>query len=283
MSRKERVIAGLLLVVAVLGGAVLPRLLASPATTLGIALGPSPGPSIVQAPTIHTTPRHVTARHTLSPVPAGIAVSSAPVTPVVVQPKPAASTATPKHVPAPSPAPPATATPPSPAPLPAPPPAQLPAATAHQGSTSNTPPGHAKTPPGLAKKPSPRNETPPVHATTPPGHAKTPPANAKPLRAPGPPPSAKPETAPGRSNGAHDLRGSGHGRPVKTPPHAVGSHHRGVGHLAPPPAGSAQAAPGGGPQARPKARGPRSKSGVEPPPQVANGHGQNGNGKGRGD
>src|SRR5689334_11579594 len=101
MSRKERVVAGLLLVVAVVGGALMPRLLASPATAPGIALGPSPGPGIVHAPTIPTAPHHSTPTHTLSPVTA--VASNAPVTPVVVQPKPAASTAFPKHVPAPSP------------------------------------------------------------------------------------------------------------------------------------------------------------------------------------
>ena len=52
MSHKERLIAGLLLAIAVAGGAVIPRLLAAPATSLGIALGPGPSRSVVRAPAI---------------------------------------------------------------------------------------------------------------------------------------------------------------------------------------------------------------------------------------
>ena len=52
MSRKERAIAALLLAVAVIGGALIPRLLASPSAPLGIALGPGPGRSVVQAPAL---------------------------------------------------------------------------------------------------------------------------------------------------------------------------------------------------------------------------------------
>ena len=52
MSRKERLVAALLLAVAVAGGALIPRLLASPPTSLGIALGPGPSRSVVQAPAI---------------------------------------------------------------------------------------------------------------------------------------------------------------------------------------------------------------------------------------
>ena len=44
MSWKERLVAALLLAIAVGGGALIPRLLASPATPLGIALGAGPRP-----------------------------------------------------------------------------------------------------------------------------------------------------------------------------------------------------------------------------------------------
>src|SRR5262252_8938983 len=111
MSRRERVIAALLLAVAVVGGAVMPRLLASPATALGIALGPSPRPSVVQAPTIPQAPRHANSGQPTSSVTPRPVVSSAPAVPVVVRPKPAAA-AQPKHVQAPSPAPPAKTAPP---------------------------------------------------------------------------------------------------------------------------------------------------------------------------
>jgi translation initiation factor IF-2 len=282
MSRKERAIAGLLLVVAVVGGAVMPRLLASPATPLGIALGPSPGPSVVQAPTIRKAPRRVVSQRATSQLPEGVEVSSAPVASAAVQPTPAASAARPDQVPAPSPAPPATTAPPSPAPLPAPPPGQLPAAIAHRPPASSMAPGHAKTPPGHAKTPLRHAETPPGRAKTPPGHTKIRREHAKTWRVPGPLPSADPGTGPGRRKGGGNLPGSGHGAVKQVPSHPVGRHHRGVGHLAPPSAGAAASAPGGSPQARPKARGPRGK-GSEPPPQVAHGHGHNGNGKGRGD
>ena len=52
MSGKERLVAALLLAIAVAGGALIPRLLASPPTSLGIALGPGPSRTVVQAPAI---------------------------------------------------------------------------------------------------------------------------------------------------------------------------------------------------------------------------------------
>ena len=67
MSRKERVIAALLLAVAVIGGALIPRLLASPSAPLGIALGPGPGRSVVQAPALPKAPHHSSARSIVSP------------------------------------------------------------------------------------------------------------------------------------------------------------------------------------------------------------------------
>jgi hypothetical protein len=64
----------------------------------------------------------------------------------------------------------------------------------------------------------------------------------------------------------------------------VGSHHRGVGHLAPPASRPAPPARKGGPQARPENRGRGSKGSHGPPPAappaVAPGHGHGGNGKG---
>src|SRR5206468_1855081 len=57
MSRKERLVAALLLAIAVAGGALIPRLLASAPNSLGIALGPGPSRSVVQAPAIPRT-RH---------------------------------------------------------------------------------------------------------------------------------------------------------------------------------------------------------------------------------
>src|SRR5262245_55386602 len=80
MSRKELLIAGLLLAVAVVGGAVIPRLLASPAAPLGIALGPGPGRSVVQATTISTAHHHAASGHTDSVL---SRASATPVTQVV--------------------------------------------------------------------------------------------------------------------------------------------------------------------------------------------------------
>src|SRR5215831_14995362 len=101
MSRKELLIAALLLAVAVVGGAVIPRLLASSAAPLGIALGPGPSRSVVQAPTISATHHHGASRHTGAVL---SRVSSTPVTPVAqaaVQSSSTSSVAHPKHVAAP--------------------------------------------------------------------------------------------------------------------------------------------------------------------------------------
>ncbi|HZC75323.1 MAG TPA: hypothetical protein VE220_05055, partial [Gaiellaceae bacterium] len=60
MSRTERAIAALLLAIAVAGGALLPRLLSSPPSRIGVALGPSPGRVIVRAPAVPEARHRVT-------------------------------------------------------------------------------------------------------------------------------------------------------------------------------------------------------------------------------
>ena len=278
MSRKELLIAGLLLVVAVVGGASIPRLLASPATSLGIALGPGPGRSVVQAPTITKQPS-VVRRQASSPVSGASAVSLAPVASETAQSTPAASAAHPKHAASPPPEP-TVPTAPSPTPSPAQPPAAI-----KRPSAPATPPGQGKTPPGQAKKSLEHETAPPGLAKTPPGQAKTPPGQAK------TPPGHGPRAIHGRHNKPtvtperQDLPGSGHGAPVsQTPPHALGSHHRRVGHLAPSSTRPASPAPGGRPKARPEAREPGGKGGNRPAPPPAPvtppGQGQKGNGKG---
>lgn len=75
-----------------------------------------------------------------------------------------------------------------------------------------------------------------------------------------------------------DVEGSGHGRPVsQTPPHPVGAHDRGVGHLAKAPPAAAATAHAVGAQTRPEARG-QSGHVDSPPPGLAQGHGH---GRGR--
>lgn len=250
MSRWERVLAGSLLALAVVGGVLMPRLLASPATPLGIVLGPGPGRTVVQAPTIRTSRHRAVTRHASSPLPAATAATTAPVT---VRSTPARSVARPKHTIAPLPAPPA-ATAPAPAPSPA--------AAAKRPPAPLPPPGQMKIRHGPEM-------TPPGHAKIPPGHAKTPPGHGSP--SPGAPTAA-------RDTG--DLPGSGHGRSVpQAPPHPMGDHHRGVGHLATPPGHAAAAAAHARAQARAEARSARGKGPQGPPPQVAALHGH-GNGKG---
>jgi hypothetical protein len=239
MSRKERLIAGLLLAIAVAGGAVIPRLLAAPATPLGIALGPGPSHTVVQAPAIPKPSRGVASPRHATP-PARQVVPTVPVTPAAPQPTSSSNAVHPQHAPAPAPAPAAT-----PHPAPAPPPASPAAASRPPAAV---PPAH-----GLQGR-----------AETAPGHEKTPPGLAK--------PHPDPEQ---RSEHRGDL-GSGHGQAPQASSHTVG-HHRGhVGHLAPPPAGPAPPAHEGSSKARPEARGPRGKDSHGPPPQVAHGHGQHG-------
>ena len=250
MSGKERLVAALLLAIAVAGGALIPRLLASPPTSLGIALGPGPGRSVVQAPAIPRKRHHAAPRHAISPLSRAVAAPIAPVVPITVHPKPSAGVVQPKHAPAPSSEPAATTTPPSPVPV-----MQSPSpAAASRADVVEGPPGRDKAPPSQAKA------TPPGHENTPPGHEKTPPGPAGPKE-------------------RHDVPGSGNGKGFpQAPPNPVGAHHRGVGHLAPPAARAAPAPPHARPKARPEDRQPRGEGGHgPPPPQVAHGNG-NGNG-----
>jgi hypothetical protein len=263
MSRKELLIAGLLLAVAVVGGASIPRLLASPAAPLGIALGPGPGSSVVQTPTISAAPHHAASRHSSSALSQASATPVKPVTQAAVQPSSTASVAQPKHVTAPPAAPVTTV------PHPATAAKQPPAAVGRNPSAPATPPGQGK------KLQGPEMMTPPGHLKTPPGHAKTPPGQL-------------PRAAHGKptlTGGQRDLPGSGHGRQVpEVPPHAVGHHDRGLGHLPQASARSAAAAGYSRAHARPEAGGSRGQGGHEPSaPPVAHGQGHNGNGKGSGD
>jgi hypothetical protein len=124
--------------------------------------------------------------------------------------------------------------------------------------------GHANTPPSQEKE----KATPPGHENTPPGHEQAPPGHEK--TPPGPAGAKEP----------HDVPPSGHGKgSPQAPPHPVGDHHRHVGHLAPPAAGPAPAAPHARPKARAEAREPRGEGGHGPPPQVAHDHGPKGYGK----
>jgi hypothetical protein len=249
MSGKERVTAALLLVVAVAGGALIPRLLASPPTSVGIALAPGPSPSVVQAPAIARVQHAARPQRTFSPSsqvvarPASTPVNS--VAPVVVRPEPATSVALPKTAFRPTAKP--STTPLRPQPL-----AETPAPLA-----AGPPTPVAPVPAGLRK-------TPPGHGGTPPGQARTPPGQA--------------HVPPGHAKHGPDLPGSwgGEERSQQAPPYPVGPHHRGVGHLAPPPARPAPPAPPAGPQARPEARCPHDKGGHEPSPQVTHGRDRHG-------
>ena len=240
MSRKERWVAALLLAVAVAGGALIPRLLASPPTSLGIALGPGPSRSVVQAPAVPRVRRSAPPQQTTSRPSREVQAPAAPVTPIAtVRPKPSTSVTGPKHAAATPPAPPTKETPPTVVSLTPPPPAA--AAPADKG-----PPGHDKTPPGQEGMP--------------PGHEKTPLSHAE-------------------AKGHHDVPPSGHGKgSPQAPPHSVGPHHRHVGHLASPPPRPAPPAPHARPKARPKAGEPSGKGGGPPSPPVTHGH--DGHGKG---
>jgi hypothetical protein len=134
-----------------------------------------------------------------------------------------------------------------------------------------------KTPPGQAKKLQGQETTAPGQLKTPPGQQKTPPGHQK------TPPGHMTRTSrdkPTVTRGPKNLPGSAHGRPVpQAPPHAVGHHDRGVGHLSAAPSRPAAAAAHSRPKARPEDRGSRGQGGHGPAaPQVAHGH--PGNGKG---
>jgi len=83
MSRKERVIAGLLLAVAVAGGALFPRLLSAPASHLGLAFAPGPGRSVVRIAAIPQPPRR-TPSPLVAPPAEATATPFAPVAPITV-------------------------------------------------------------------------------------------------------------------------------------------------------------------------------------------------------
>jgi hypothetical protein len=255
MSRKERVLAGLLLAIAVAGGALIPRLLASPLNPLGIALGAGPGRSVVQAPAISTAP------HRRPPSPRTSSTSSAgsvQVNQVIARTTPASAAAPVKHTapppssgptPAPSPAP--TPTPaPSPAPPPTPPPVVIHATAV---VVHSTPPGQAKK--GLIQKRTPPGQEKKIEAD----HEDATPSAQVPTTA------AKTHGSHGQRKGAHNLEGSGNGRPAsQAPSHPVGPGHRRVGHLATPPQAAAAAAHQARPKARPQDRGPRGDGGAQP-------------------
>jgi hypothetical protein len=241
-------VAALLLAVAVAGGALIPRLLASPPTSLGIALGPGPSRSVVQAPAIPRVRRGAPPQQTTSRPSPLVQAAVATVTPATtVRPKPATSVTEPKHSAAPPPAPP-TKTPPPVVPM-------TPPAPAAARPPDEGPPGHDKTLPAHEKTPRGQEGMPPGHEQTPPDHAE--------------------------AKGHHDVPGSGHGKgSPQAPPHPVGPHHRHVGHLASPPPRPAPPAPHARPKARPKAGEPRGKGGHgPPPPQVAQGPDHHGHGK----
>jgi hypothetical protein len=230
MSRIERGIAALLLTTAVAGGALIPRLLSTPAgplrAALGVALAPGPDRIVVQAPAVPKPPHPATRLQSETSPRAQVAPAHrAPVPATRPATKP--STRPAQHAFSPPPTPTTPSTPPPPPP---------PVATTPATNPTSTKPGN-----GYGDK----NH---VH-TGPPGHA------------------------PGQAKPRSDLRGSGHGRPVpQAATHAVGSHHRGVGHLAPPAPTAAPAAHAAGAKARPQAGG-ASSHGSPPAPPVAHGHG----------
>lgn len=244
MSRKERVVAALLLAVAVGGGALIPRLLSTPAGPLGVALAPGPGTSrsVVQAPAISTRPRQSPSRSNPS---SRTEVRPSPVARVTPQPI-ARQSAAPPTKPATQPTPPPPSPPSQPPPPPPPPPTTTTSPPPALMPQAPTRPGH-----GYGDK----NH---VH-TGPPGHADRP---AAPIR-------------PARRSHSRDLSGSTHGRPpAQAPSHPMGHRRRGVGRLASPASGPAAHAHGPRPQARPEARGPRGEGGHGAPAQVTHGHGK---------
>jgi hypothetical protein len=78
MSRRERVLAAFLLAIAVVGVALISRLLSTPVTSLSLAIEPGPGRSVVVAPTV-AAERRAAPRLVARPAD----VSAAPVVPAV--------------------------------------------------------------------------------------------------------------------------------------------------------------------------------------------------------
>jgi hypothetical protein len=245
MSGKERVIAAVLLAVAVAGGASIPRLLSSPPGALSVALGPGPSRSVVQAPAIPNAPhRKVPAR--VTPPAQPVATVPAPVVRPAPKPRPVPA----KHV-SPPPPPTAALTPPPP-----------PTPTTTTTTTTAPPPPVAP----LSLRPG--------HGYGDKNHTHTGPRSLAGLS-----PAAKP----GRRSHGGDLEGSGHGRSLsQTPSDAVGPRHRGVGHLAATPPAAAPAAHEAGPPARPQAGGPGGQGSSPPPVAPDPGNQDQGQGKGQG-
>jgi hypothetical protein len=252
MSRNERIVAALLLAIAVAGSALIPRLLASRAASVGVALGPGPGRKVVHAPAIPRQPHRTAPPRAASPLrrtaPAVAPVT--PVRPVTVTPAPSAAPVPPQH-----------ARPPAPTPA---------------GRAAPAPVAPSAGPPPLAARPQPPAQAVPPN---PPAARSQPPLARPPHGAPAAPPHGPPAAPPHGPRpvgckGAHDLERSDHGRPApQAPPHPVGSRHRGVGHLAPPAAPAASADHEARPKAWAQARGPRGKGSHGPPAPVAHGRG----------
>lgn len=233
MSRVERGIAALLLATAVVGGALIPRLLsqqAGPAKAAlgGVALAPGPSGVVIEAPAVPTPPPPATQPNLVASPPAIVT----PIRFVRVATSPPAPKAKPAQHPAGPPLPKQTSTPP---PATA---ADTPTVATDLAKSNSSPtrPGN-----GFGDK----NH---VH-TGPPGQASEP------------------------AQSGSDLKGSGHGKPVpQATPDTVGAHDRGVGHLAKTSAAAAAAAHAARKEARTEARGASSHGGSSPA-AVAHGSG----------
>jgi hypothetical protein len=246
MSRNERTIAALLLAVAVVGVALIPRLLSAPVTSLGVAIGPGPGRSIVVAPAIPRTPRRATPRRVTRPAEASAAAIAPTVKPISLRPPTKPREVPTKKV---SPPPPTTTTPSTPTPVAPPPPSfRPPPVPPSPTAATSTRPGN-----GYGDK----NH---LH-TGPPGH--DPPAEQR--------PPAAPPVKPGPRNQGRDVPGSTDGRPLpQVSPHTVGARHRNVGCMAKAPARPAPPAPQARPKAWPEAGSPGGQ-GSQPAPPLAHG------------
>jgi hypothetical protein len=244
MSGKERVIAAVLLAVAVAGGASIPRLLSSPPGALSVALGPGPSRSVVQAPAIPNAPDRKAPAHVARP-PQPVATLPAPVVRPAPKPRPVPA----KHV---SPPPPPTTAALTPPPTPTPP------------TTTTTAPPPPVAPLSIR----------PGHGYGDKNHTHTGPRSLA---------GVSPAAKPGRRSHGGDLEGSEHGRSLsQTPSDTVGPRHRGLGHLAATSPAAAPPAHEAGPKARPEAGGPGSQGGAVPPPAVAPDPGDQGQGKANG-
>jgi len=266
MSRIERGVAALLLGVAVAGGALLPHLLSQPAGPVGVARGPGPSRTVVRVPSFpKPAPRLAPKLLPAAPAgatPAAVSLRTPPPTPqpaLKLNPSPPPTTTQPSAPPTPSPPPPPpTATVPSPSPPPPPPPTQTPKTVMHGKKTHPVHPVHPMHPV------HPQHPAHPAHPAH--GDPAIPPTATATAAAPTP-------TEPAKS-GQH-VRGSSHGKGVpKASSNPVGSHDRGVGHLAPTPPGAAPPAPQAGTQARPQTGVQGSNGGNGgPPPAVGQGQG----------